>query len=84
MRLPAGDVFLYPAGTVHEVGPVAGGMRLAIVGWCQSRVRSTEQRTLIMELDAVLASLEGTADTGLARPALLRIRGELLRMWLDP
>lgn len=83
MRLPAGDAFLYPAGTLHEVEPVTAGTRLAIVGWCRSRMRSAEQRDLIMELDALLSRLDGSADAGAIRPALLRIRGEVLRMWLD-
>lgn len=83
IKAGAGDCFVYPAGTVHEVAPVTRGCRVAVVGWVRSQIRDPRQRALLFELDDVLASLDDTASPRDTRLALAHIRGELLRMWVE-
>jgi len=82
-RLNAGDMILYPAGTIHEVTPVTRGRRLACVGWIQSHVRSAEQRELLFDLATARVQ---AAREGAARETLLlmdRAQSNLLRMWAE-
>jgi hypothetical protein len=44
VKLPAGDMVLYPGTSVHRVEPVTRGARLASFFWVESMVRSDEQR----------------------------------------
>lgn len=59
VRLPAGDMVLYPAGALHEVEPVTAGERLVCVGWIESFVPDPEARELLFELDSARAALAG-------------------------
>lgn len=84
LKLPAGDLVLYPGNTLHEVTPVTRGARLASFFWVESMVRSTEQRQLLFEMDMALLKLRarGSEDD----PALVQLTGtyhNLLRMWAD-
>ena len=36
IKLPAGDMVIYPASSLHHVQPVTRGMRLAAIFWIQS------------------------------------------------
>ena len=51
VKLPAGDLVLYPASSLHEVTPVTRGARLASFFWVQSMVRDDGQRSLLFDLD---------------------------------
>ena len=54
VKLPAGDMLLYPGTSVHRVEPVTRGQRIASFFWVESMVRSDEQRRLLFDLDAHL------------------------------
>ena len=83
VKLPAGDLVLYPGTSVHRVEPVTRGARLASFFWVESMVRSDEQRRLLFDLDMTLVRLrsrEGDSDES------VRLTGtyhNLLRMWAD-
>lgn len=84
LKLPAGDLLLYPGTTLHEVTPVTRGARIASFFWVESMVRGGEQRRLLFEMDMALLKLrsEGAADEA----ALVQLTGtyhNLLRMWAD-
>ena len=82
VRLPAGDMILYPASTVHHVTPVTRGERRASFFWIQSMVRDLSARTMLFDLDRSIQELAGT--TGPGAPALVRLTGiyhNLLRRW---
>lgn len=84
VKLPAGDLVLYPGSTLHEVTPVTRGARLASFFWIESMVRSTEQRQLLFEMDMALLKLR--ARCGEDDPAVVQLTGtyhNLLRMWAD-
>ncbi|MFK7913833.1 MAG: Fe2+-dependent dioxygenase [Pseudomonadales bacterium] len=81
IKLDAGSVLLYSSGDLHQVQTVTSGIRLAAVGWLQSRIRSSEQRTLQFELANTLSSLPAAERT--AAMELAAIRHKLVRMWSD-
>lgn len=83
IKLPAGDLILYPASSVHRVEPVTRGTRLASFFWIESMVRDDAQRKLLFDLDMSILTLRGTGgDTD----PVIRLTGcyhNLLRMWAD-
>ncbi len=83
VKLPAGDMVLYPGTSVHRVEPVTRGQRLASFFWVQSMVRSIEQRRLLFEMDAQLIALRQQHGEGGAAIGLTGTYHNLLRMWAD-
>ena len=84
VKLPAGDLLLYPGHSVHRVEPVTRGHRLASYFWIQSMVRSDEQRRLLYDMDTHLMSLR--SRMGESDAAVIGLTGSyhnLLRMWVD-
>jgi PKHD-type hydroxylase len=84
IKLPAGDMVLYPGTSVHRVEPVTRGFRIASFFWLESMVRSDEARRLLYEMDAHLMRLR--ASVGETDPAVIGLTGtyhNLLRMWAD-
>lgn len=83
IKLPAGDLVLYPGTSVHRVEPVTRGARVASFFWVESMVRSDEQRRLLFDMDMALMRLrQAHGETDEA----LRLTGtyhNLLRMWAD-
>lgn len=83
VKLPAGDLVLYPSSSVHRVEPVTRGARVASFMWIESMVREDERRRLLYDLDmAILALRDERGDA----PAVVRLTGcyhNLLRMWAD-
>ena len=51
VKLPAGDLILYPSSSLHRVLPVTRGARVSSFFWVQSMVRDDAQRALLFELD---------------------------------
>jgi len=83
VRLPAGDMILYPASTVHHVTPVTRGVRLAAVCWVQSMVRDDAQRALLFDLDMAIVRLTPQAPGHAALVDLTGCYHNLLRMWAE-
>ncbi len=84
VKLPAGDMVLYPSTSVHRVEPVTRGARMASFFWVQSMVRSGEQRSLLFEMDRALMQLRssvGETDAGVV--ALTATYHNLLRLWAE-
>ena len=84
IKLDAGDLYVYSAGTLHSVLPVTRGERLAVVFWIQSMVREHDKRLLISELDAVIGRLAQRAPQSDEVRDLAGVFTNLLRMWADP
>lgn len=83
VKLPAGDLVVYPAGSTHRVTPVTRGERLASFFWVQSMVRDEGARSLLFELDTAIRDL---ATQGAARDSLVRLTGcyhNLIRRWAE-
>jgi PKHD-type hydroxylase len=83
VKLPAGDMILYPSTSLHHVRPVTRGARVASFFWIQSMIRDDGQRTLLFDLDTSIQRL--TADVP-DHPATVQLTGvyhNLLRRWAD-
>ncbi|WP_116091003.1 Fe2+-dependent dioxygenase [Sphingomonas crusticola] len=84
IKLPAGDMIVYPASSVHRVTAVTRGTRTASFFWIQSMVRDHSARTMLFDLDRSIQEL--TASAGPGAPALVRLTGvyhNLLRRWAE-
>jgi PKHD-type hydroxylase len=84
VKLPAGDMVLYPATSVHRVEPVTRGARWAAFFWVQSMVRSDEQRSLLHGMDGAIA--EARAALSDDHPSVIALTGayhNLIRMWAE-
>ncbi|UWX04507.1 Fe2+-dependent dioxygenase [Pseudoxanthomonas sp. NC8] len=83
VKLPAGDMILYPSSSLHRVAPVTRGARLASFFWVQSMVRDEGNRRMLFEMDMAIEALRtGGADS----TAVLRLTGiyhNLLRQWAE-
>lgn len=84
VKLPAGDLVLYPASSLHRVEPVTRGARLASFFWVQSMIRDDGARTLLFDLDQSIQALAATLGTGHAD--VVRLSGiyhNLVRRWAE-
>jgi PKHD-type hydroxylase len=83
VKLPAGDLIVYPSSSLHRVTPVTRGARLAAFFWVQSLVRDDSRRRLLFELDS---SIQALTQTGAEAAALVQLTGvyhNLLRQWAE-
>lgn len=83
IKLPAGDMVIYPASSLHRITPVTRGVRLASFFWVQSMVRDDDQRRMLFEMDTSIETLR-RSDADAA--AVLRLTGvyhNLLRAWAE-
>jgi PKHD-type hydroxylase len=83
IKLPPGDMILYPSSSIHRVEPVTRGTRLASFFWIESMVRSDDQRRLLFDMDMSIMTLRQTEGDS---PAVVKLTGcyhNLLRMWTD-
>lgn len=84
IKLPAGSMVIYPAGSIHEVTPVTRGERLGCYMFMQSVVKDQESRRHLYEMDKSLIALR--AKFGEGEPELIRLTGlynNLLRRWSE-
>ena len=85
VKLPAGDLILYPATSLHRVEPVTRGARVASFFWIQSMVRDDGARRLLFDLDRGVQAV--AADRGQGDAAVIQLTGvyhNLLRRWARP
>lgn len=84
VKLPAGDMVLYPSTSLHEVRPVTRGARVSSFFWLQSMVRSDEHRRVLFDLDQTIQSL--AARHGADDPEVVKLTGiyhNMIRIWVD-
>lgn len=81
VKLPAGDMILYPATSLHRVAPVTGGSRVAAFFWIQSMVKDDGERTLLFNLDRAIMQLGQSAPDQPALVQLTAIYHNLVRKW---
>lgn len=83
VKLPAGDLVIYPATSVHRVTPVTRGERVSSFFWIESMVRDDAQRSLLFDMDMALVRLSRDVKE---HPSLVALTGcyhNLLRRWGD-
>lgn len=83
VKLPAGDLVLYPASSLHLVRPVTRGMRVASFFWIQSMVRDDGERTLLYDLDRAVQQVHRDLPESDAAVQLTGTYHNLLRRWAD-
>ena len=84
IKLPAGDLVLYPASSLHLVTPVTRGMRVASFFWLQSMIRDAHARSLIFDLDTAIQAL--VERLGRDDPETVKLTGiyhNLIRTWAE-
>ena len=84
VRLPAGDLILYSAGSVHDVEVVDRGSRLGAFFWIQSLVRDATRRDMLYSLDAAIQDLAEQFPDARAIVSLHGHYHNLIRQWADP
>jgi len=79
VKLPAGDMVLYPVTSLHHVKPVTRGVRLASILWVQSMVRDEGHRRLLFDLDIAIQQVNQALPNHPAVVALTNCYHNLLR-----
>lgn len=80
-KLPAGDMVVYPATSLHRVTPITRGMRVACFTWVQSLVREDSERALLFDMDNAIQRLNQASADETARRTLTGTYHNLLRKW---
>ncbi|MDM0013789.1 Fe2+-dependent dioxygenase [Variovorax sp. J22P168] len=83
VKLPAGDLILYPSTSLHRVHPVTQGARVCSFFWLQSMVRDDTRRGMLFELDQVIQRLRGRVGECEETISLTGQYHNLLRMWSE-
>lgn len=83
IKLPAGELILYPSTTLHRVEPVTAGVRLAAVGWLRSYVRDAERREILFDLETALRQVHAEQGKSAIFDLLVKTRTNLLRRWAE-
>jgi len=84
VKLPAGDLVLYPATSLHHVKPVTRGTRIASFFWLQSMIRDDGARSMLFDLDQTIQEL--ATERGVEDAVCVRLTGiyhNLIRYWAD-
>lgn len=82
VKLPAGDLVLYPSKSLHRVTPVTRGQRVSSFFWIQSLVRDDADRETLFRLDVAIQRV--SADKGPRDEAVLELTAvyhNLMRRW---
>ena len=83
VKLPAGELFLYPSTTLHRVELVTAGVRVAAFGWVRSYVRDPAQREILFDLETALRAVHDRDGKSPLFDSLAKTRTNLLRMWAE-
>ena len=84
VKLPAGQLVLYPATSLHTVTPITRGARVASFFWLQSMIRDAHARSMIFDLDTAIQGLVerlGRNDAEVVR--LSGLYHNLIRYWAE-
>ena len=83
VKLPAGDLILYPSSSLHRVHPVTRGARVCTFFWLQSMVRDNQRREMLFELDQSIQKLRGRIGDCEETVSLTGHYHNPLRMWSE-
>ncbi|EPA9107409.1 Fe2+-dependent dioxygenase [Acinetobacter nosocomialis] len=84
VKLPAGDMILYPSTSLHEVTAIASGCRIASFFWVQSMVRDDAERHMLFNLDQTVQNLRmQLGDNHSEVIKLTNLYHNLMRKWAE-
>ncbi len=82
VKLPAGDMILYPSSSLHQVLPITRGQRVCSFFWLQSMIREDAQRSLLFDLDTSIQEINQALGAGHGTSVQLTgVYHNLLRRW---
>lgn len=83
VKLPAGDLIVYPSSSLHRVQAVTRGTRLGAFWWVQSLIRDDGQRQLLFQMDSAIQRLTASNADPAALLQLTGVYHNLLRQWAE-
>jgi PKHD-type hydroxylase len=83
VKLPAGDMVIYPGTSLHHVTPITRGSRIASFFWIQSMIRDVTKRALLFDLDMAIIRLNQDHPEHQSIVELTSIYHNLLRQWSE-
>ena len=83
VKLPAGDMIIYPGTGLHHVNPITRGSRIASFFWTQSMVRDVTKRSLLFDLDMAIVRLNRDHPEHHSLVELTAVYHNLLRQWTE-
>ena len=83
VKLPAGDMVLYPSTSLHHVTPVTSGARVCSFFWIQSLVRDDGRRALLFDMDTAIQRLAREVPDHASTLQLTGVYHNLLRQWSE-
>lgn len=83
VKLPAGDMILYPSTSLHHVRSITRGSRISAFFWIQSMVRDDGRRALLFDLDTAIQRIAAEAPDHPATVQLTGVYHNLIRMWAE-
>nr|WP_275677913.1 Fe2+-dependent dioxygenase [Acinetobacter seifertii] len=84
VKLPAGDMILYPSTSLHEVTAITSGCRIASFFWVQSMVRDDAERHMLFNLDQTVQNLRmQLGDNHSEVIKLTNLYHNLMRKWAE-
>jgi PKHD-type hydroxylase len=83
VKLPAGDMIVYPGTSLHNVAPITRGSRIASFFWTQSLIRDNAKRALLFDLDVTIRRLSADHPEHTSVVSLTAIYHNLLRQWAE-
>jgi PKHD-type hydroxylase len=83
VKLPAGDMIVYPGTSLHNVTPITRGSRIASFFWTQSLVRDDTRRGMLFDLDMAIRRLSADHPEHASVVSLTSIYHNLLRQWAE-
>lgn len=84
VKLPAGDMIIYPSTSLHRVLPVTQGSRWASFFWCQSMIKDDTKRTILYEFDrSIMETRKLLSDDHKAVLGLTSTYHNLMRQWCE-
>ena len=83
VKLPAGDMIVYPGTSLHNVTPITRGSRIASFFWTQSLIRDDAKRALMFDLDMSIRRLATDHPEHPSVVSLTSTYHNLLRQWAE-
>jgi len=83
VKLPAGDMIVYPGTSLHHVTPVTRGSRVASFFWTESMIGDVTRRSMMFDLDVSIIRLTADHPDHPSVVELTSLYHNLLRQWAD-
>jgi PKHD-type hydroxylase len=83
VKLPAGDMIVYPGSSLHNVTPITRGSRIASFFWVQSLIRDDMRRRLMFDMDVAIMRLTQDHPKHQSIVELTSVYHNLLRQWAE-